>query len=96
MKYPGQGQLSELHRQIDDALRWLAPAERPEKFTGHITLGRFKPGHHAAIPKLLELAAGLRDLHFGDWQAEAVEIVRSELTSTGAEHAVVARFRLAG
>jgi len=92
----GLGQLSELHRLIDDGLRWLAPAERPEKFTGHITLGRFKPGHHAAIPKLLELAAGYRDQHFGDWQAQAVELVRSELTSTGAEHTVMRAFRLAG
>ena len=91
-----QGRLSELHRQIDDALRRLAPAERPEKFTGHITLGRFKPGHHAAIPKLLELAAAYRDQHFGDWRAEAVELVRNELTSTGAEHAVMATFPLAG
>ena len=92
----GQRQLPELHRQIDEALCWLAPAERPEKFTGHITLGRFKPGHHEAIPKLLELAAGLRDQHFGDWQAEAVEVVRSELTSNGAEHTVMAAFALAG
>jgi 2'-5' RNA ligase len=91
-----QGRLSELHRQIDDALRRLAPAERPEKFTGHITLGRCKPGHHAAIPKLLELTAGYRDQHFGDWRAEAVELVRNELTSTGAEHAVMATFPLAG
>ena len=91
-----QGQLSELHRQIDEALRWLAPAERPQKFTGHITLGRFKPGRHAAIPKLLELVADYHDRHFGDWRAEAVELVRSELTSTGAEHTVVATFPLAG
>jgi 2'-5' RNA ligase len=92
----GHGQLSELHRQIAEALRWLAPNERAERFTGHITLGRFKPGHHAAIPKLLELAAGMADRHFGDWRAEAVELVRSELTSTGAEHTTIATFRLAG
>ena len=85
-----------LHQQIDEALRWLAPAESPEKFSGHITLGRFKPGRHAAIPILPEHAAGYRDQHFSDWQAEAVELVRSELTSTGAEHMVMAAFRLAG
>jgi len=89
------GQLSELHRHIAHALRWLAPAERAEPFTGHITLGRFKPGHHAAIPKLLALATGLRDRHFGDWEAGAVEIVRSTLTSTGAEHTTLAVFPLA-
>jgi 2'-5' RNA ligase len=92
----GQAQLVKVHRQIDDALRWLAPAERPEKFTGHITLGRFKPGHHVAIPKLLELAVGFRDRHCGAWQAGEVEIMRSELTSIGAEHTVMATFKLAG
>jgi len=91
----GPGRLPELHRQIAAALRWLAPAEPPEKFTAHITLGRFKPGRHAAIPKLLELTAALRDQPFGDWPARAVELVRSELTSTGAEHFPLASFPLA-
>lgn len=86
----GKGQLIELHRQIDEALRWLAPAERPEKFTGHITLGRFKPGHHTAISKLMELADDFHDMHFGEWRADEVEIVRSELTSSGATHAAIA------
>jgi 2'-5' RNA ligase len=72
----------------------LPPAERPEKFTGHITLGRFKPGYHAAISKLVELAADLRDRHFGDWQAREVEIVRSELKSDGAEHIKLTSFAL--
>jgi 2'-5' RNA ligase len=89
------GQLAELARKIDAALRWLAPAEKPERFSGHITLGRFKPGHHAAIPKLLERAAVLRGRHFGDWQAGVVELVRSELTATGATHTPVASFPLA-
>jgi 2'-5' RNA ligase len=90
------GQLAALHRKLDEALRWLASAERPETFTGHITLGRFKPGHHAAIPNLVELAAEFRGRDFGDWQAGEVEIVRSELTSDGADHLTMAAFRLAG
>ena len=66
-----------------------------EKFAvSHITLGRFKPGHHEAIPKLMELAAGLRARRFGDWQAQEVEIVRSELRSDGAEHVTMASFKL--
>ena len=90
------GRLDKLHRRIDEALRWLAPGERSEKFTGHITLGRFKPGHHAAIPRIVEQAAVFRERHFGKWQAEKIEIVRSELTSVGAEHIPIAAFTLAG
>lgn len=89
------GRMPELHRQFDEALHWLAPAERPEKFTGHITLGRFKPGHHAAIPKLLELAAPLVNRPFGDWQAGEVEMIRSELNAAGATHTPMATFSLA-
>ncbi len=84
------GQLAELHWQMDAAVRPFAPAERLERFTGHITLGRFKPGHHAATPNLLARATVLRDRHFGDWQAGAAEIVRSELTAAGVMHAPLA------
>ena len=87
-----EGILAGLHRKIDEALRWLAPAERTEKFNGHITLGRFKPGHHAAIPKIMEQANVFRDRHFGDWQAGEIELVRSELSSTGAEHTAIATY----
>ena len=88
------GQLAELHRRMDEAVRHFAPTEKPGKFTGHITLGRFKPGHHAAIPQLLERATVLRDRDFGDWPAGEVAIIRSELTSSGAMHLPLASFAL--
>ena len=89
------GQLAELRQRLDEAMRPFAPMAKPEKFTGHITLGRFKPGRHAAIEKLLERATVLRDRHFGDWTAVTVEIVRSELSSTGARHTPLASCPLA-
>lgn len=89
------GRLAELHRRVDEAVRPFAPAERLERFTGHITLGRFKPGHHAGIPNLLERATVLQPRHFGDWLAGEVEIVRSDLTSAGATHTPLALCRLA-
>jgi 2'-5' RNA ligase len=90
---PG-GQLAELHRQLDEVMQPFAPAEKPERFAGHITLGRFKPGWHAAIPKLQERATRLRQRHFGDWLAGEVEIVRSELTAAGAMHTPLVSCRL--
>ena len=91
-----KGQLVELHRQLDEAARPFAPAEKPERFTGHITLGRFKPGHPAAIDKLLARAAIHGQRHFGDWEAGQVDIFRSELTAAGAMHSLFASFPLAG
>jgi 2'-5' RNA ligase len=90
------GRLPDLHRQLEAALRWLGPAEKAGRFSGHITLGRFKPGHHASIPKVAGLAAHFHDRHFGDWLAEDVELVRSDLTATGALHTVLAHFALGG
>jgi RNA 2',3'-cyclic 3'-phosphodiesterase len=90
------GQLLELYRQMEEAVRPFAPAGKAERFAGHITLGRFKPGRHAVVEKLLERATLLRDWHYGDWLAGEVEIVRSELTSTGAAHTPLALFPLAG
>jgi 2'-5' RNA ligase len=80
------GQLAELHRQMEEAVRPFAPAEKPGKFAGHITLGRFKPGQRGAFEKLRARATILRDWHFGAWPAEEVQIVRSELTAAGALH----------
>ena len=88
------GQLAELHGRIDEAVRPFAPAAKPEKFAGHITLGRFKPAHHAPAATLLERASILRGRHFGDWLAGEVVMVRSELTSTGARHTPLAAFPL--
>ena len=88
------GRLGDLHGRIEEALRWLAPNELPEKFAGHITLGRLKPGGHAGIPKLIELARNLRERHFGEWRADQVELVRSELTPVRAEHTAMAAFPL--
>ena len=90
----GGGQLAELHRRLEVAVQPFAPAEKPGRFAGHITLGRFKPGHHGAMEKLRKRAAMLRQQDFGGWLATEVEIVRSELTAAGAMHAPLVSCRL--
>jgi 2'-5' RNA ligase len=88
-------QLAVIHRQMDEAMRAFAPMEKSGRFTGHITLGRFKPGRPGAIEKLLERATLLRERRFGQWQAGTVELVRSELTSAGARHTPLREYPLA-
>jgi RNA 2',3'-cyclic 3'-phosphodiesterase len=92
----GDGKLRDLHQQIDAAVRLFGSVGKPEKFTGHITVGRFKPGRHVNTEALLKRATMLRDRPFGDWRAGKVEIIRSELTSVGAQHTALASLRLAG
>jgi 2'-5' RNA ligase len=88
------GRLADLHARLDEAVRSFAPAGKPERFAGHITLGRFKPGCHAVTPGLQERITRLRTRPFGGWQAGSVELVRSELTASGARYATVASFAL--
>jgi len=88
------GRLADLQRQLEAAMQPFAPTEKAGPFTGHITLGRFKPGHHTLPPRLMERVTMLPARHFGDWLAGSVELVRSELTATGARHTPLASFPL--
>jgi len=88
------GKLRELHREMEQAVLPFGPAKAEESFTGHITLGRFKPGHRGSTDKLLERVAILNRRDFGNWNASEVEIVRSELTSLGATHTPMYTFPL--
>jgi 2'-5' RNA ligase len=88
------GRLEELQRRMHAAVLPFAPADRSVRFSGHITLGRFKPGHFGSLKNLLERAARLRTQNFGGWPAETTELVRSELTSDGATHTPVGIYRL--
>jgi RNA 2',3'-cyclic 3'-phosphodiesterase len=91
------GQLATLARQLAEATQPFAPTEKPETFTAHITLGRFKPGRFPLHPeKFRDRFQRLADKPFGGWTADAIEIVRSELTAAGAQHEVFARCPLCG
>lgn len=86
--------LAALHRQLDTAMRPYAPADKPGKFTGHITLGRFKPGRRMNLVALLKRTDILHQRQFGDWVATEVELVRCDLTPAGAVHTPIAVARL--
>ena len=82
--------LGTLHQLVDSA---SAPftTERPEpSFTGHATLGRCTSLNRKETLTLARLAAEMEHRVFGEWRADAVEIVRSELGRGGSHHAVVA------
>lgn len=86
--------LTELHRRIHLAVLPFAPADTSERFAGHITLGRFRAGRRCVLTGLMESASSLRARSFGGWVAGQVELLRSELSATGARHELVATFPL--
>jgi 2'-5' RNA ligase len=71
-------------------------SEKPEgKFTGHVTLGRSHGIKRAQAEILAKLANEMVKRCFGDWTADKVELIRSELASNGARYTTVAAIPLA-
>ena len=71
-------------------------AEKPEQdFSGHITMGRIKRITRPEAKILTRLASDLAERFFGEWTANKIEIMRSELSEQGARHSLVATVPLA-
>jgi 2'-5' RNA ligase len=69
--------------------------EPPEPaFHPHLTLGRIKSASPAGTRPLIDAARGLEDRRFGEWTADGVELMRSELGSAGSRHTCLVRIPL--
>jgi RNA 2',3'-cyclic 3'-phosphodiesterase len=85
-----------LQRIVDETTAGFT-SERPhETFTGHVTLGRCKTIARAQTATLARLAQAMADRCFGEWTADDIAIVRSELASGGSRYTTLATIRLAG
>jgi 2'-5' RNA ligase len=89
-----QRQLLSLQREIERASRDFAPEEAPEKFTGHVTLGRVKQIRRVEAEILARAKSEMADRIFGEWTATQVDLMRSELEAAGARHESLAAMRL--
>ena len=90
----GAGRLMDLQRQIETAVNPYSSEPGEKNFTGHVTLGRLQYPRPADTRTLAVRAQAFEKQQFGEWTAQEVEIVRSELSSNGARHTVLASFRL--
>ena len=70
------------------AARFAEAAEEPD-YNAHLTLGRARNLRPGDARKLRELAERFRGKNFGEWKAEAVEIMRSELSAEGSRHTCI-------
>ncbi len=81
--------LARLQASIETALQDFS-AEKPNShFQGHLTLGRVKDIRRHDADTLSAGAAALKSRVFGEWQAETVDLMRSELSPQGARHTLV-------
>jgi 2'-5' RNA ligase len=68
------------------------PAETD--FTGHVTLARLNRPRRVQIEELVKAAGKFENSVFGEWTAEQVELMRSELLPQGARHSLLAALPL--
>jgi len=85
-------QLAGLQRRISSATAAFTREPEERQFTGHITLARIRQIPRPQAKALAAFMQGAAERHFGAWTAARVELVRSELTSSGSRYTTVAEF----
>ena len=90
----GEGRLVDLQKKIEGAVRPFTQEPGTEKFAGHVTIGRVKHLNRPEIEKLAAHAQAVEGRLFGEWTANEVELIRSDLLPSGASHTLLAAFRL--
>jgi len=90
--HDGEARLVDLQKKIEMAVQPFTQEAGTEKFAGHVTLGRVKSLNQPEIRKLAAHAQTFKDHLFGEWTANEVELIRSDLLLAGANHTLVAAF----
>ncbi len=87
--------LRRLHAQI--ARETAAWGEREEReFHPHLTLGRVKSVRPAEVRAIAPALERVNAGDLGSWRVERVDLMRSQLSQTGATHTCLAGVPLAG
>ena len=89
-------QLSRVWNSVQSATQpFTSEAPEPE-FTGHVTLGRINRIRREQAQDLAKAAGQFSETVFGEWTANRLELMRSELLPEGARHSVLAEIPLQG
>jgi 2'-5' RNA ligase len=89
-------QLPRLRSAVNEATQSFTAQPEEKEFTGHLTLGRTRNIKSAQARLLAKIADELANRFFGAWTADAVEIMRSRLSSAGSEYSRLASIPLTG
>ena len=85
-----QNQLPELQDAVQAATQSFTAEEPEGRFTGHVTLARIKGIRRSEADVLTKAASAMAEKLFGEWTANEVEIMRSELSPQGAKYTSLA------
>jgi 2'-5' RNA ligase len=91
-----RGELQLLQAAVREAVGDFTREKEEKDFTGHLTIGRSRNMKSAQARVLTELAEELASRVFGEWTADQIEIVRSELSAEGSRYKCVAAVPLTG
>jgi 2'-5' RNA ligase len=89
-------QLEGLQLAVQNSTQDFTTQEPEERFTGHVTLGRVKAIKREEAKTMTKLAATLASRSLGEWTADKLQLMRSELSSEAAHHTVLASLPLGG
>jgi RNA 2',3'-cyclic 3'-phosphodiesterase len=87
--HDGEQRLPMLQQTIETATRDFTGEKAEDKFTGHVTLGRVKAIKRPEAEILAKLASSMTDRFFGEWTADKIEVIRSELSSKGSRYSTI-------
>ena len=89
-----EGKLPVLVSALERSTAAFSSEPAGKKFTGHITLGRVRTIGQGQARLLATEAATLGRGELGEWLVREIDLMRSELSSTGARHTRVGTFPL--
>ena len=75
-----------LQHVVETAVTGFTSRKPEGTFTGHVTIGRCKTIKRPQIDLLAKLAKVVEDRQFGEWTADTVDLVRSELGPGGSRY----------
>lgn len=88
--------LQKLHLLIDAAVEEFTHEKPEPRFVGHVTLARIQNIRPREAELLSRTSASISDRFFGEWNADKLEIIRSELSSAGAKYQTLAEIPFGG
>jgi RNA 2',3'-cyclic 3'-phosphodiesterase len=91
-----QNQLLPLQRAVQAATGHLTTEAPEERFSGHVTLARINRLRRSEAATLSSAAAAMAERLFGQWTAESIELMRSQLSPQQATHTTLAIIPLGG
>jgi 2'-5' RNA ligase len=84
--------LSEIQRDIENAVSSLGFEREDRPFSPHLTIGRIRSPRGTS--SLLSAIEALKDKDFGNIEVNVVSLMKSDLKPTGAQYTTLAEFHL--